>query len=185
MRKFHLYGVLAERVGEDVVNLDVNNLAQFITYLEQFDLRRTLIENNWYVGIGKDVDNLSFITTAEGLLIDLDDNDVWIAPDVDGEGAIFAVVGALFTGTLFGGGVLGTILGNLFSSLLFYGISMLLSPTPKAPQQTAAPAKEEPSFLFNGAVNITEQGGAVPVVYGRARCGSVVISSSVRSEQLL
>lgn len=188
MRNFYLYGLLADKIGSDVVKVKVSNLAQFISYLEQYDVRKELLENDWVIGIGKDVDNLQFITSSEGLLLDLNDNDVWIGPVINGQAPVFGFIGAIFSGALFGGGIIGAIVANLASALLFYGISQIISPTPKAPTQGTSgytPALEQPSFLFNGAVNITEQGGAVPIVYGRARCGSVVISSSVRSEQLL
>lgn len=41
-----------------------------------------------------------------------------------------------------------------------------------------------PSFLFNGPVNRVEQGGCVPLVYGRVRTGSVVISAGIATEQV-
>ena len=36
--------------------------------------------------------------------------------------------------------------------------------------------------MFSGILNSNEQGGSVPLVYGRARVGSIVISSGVYAE---
>jgi predicted phage tail protein len=43
-------------------------------------------------------------------------------------------------------------------------------------------ADNRPSFLFNGPVNRVEQGGAVPMVFGRMRVGSVVVSAGLSAE---
>jgi len=42
----------------------------------------------------------------------------------------------------------------------------------------------EKSYMFNGALNSNEQGGAVPLVYGYARVGSIVISSAITNEEM-
>jgi predicted phage tail protein len=41
---------------------------------------------------------------------------------------------------------------------------------------------DEESYYFNGAVNNTEQGVAVPLIFGRCKVGSSVISSSIDVE---
>jgi len=52
-----------------------------------------------------------------------------------------------------------------------------------SPQQGAGAAASSPdngaSYNFSGAVNTTLQGGAVPVLYGRMRVGSAVISAGI------
>jgi hypothetical protein len=42
-----------------------------------------------------------------------------------------------------------------------------------------AKADERPSFLYNGAINVIEQGYAVPIVYGTHMTGSIVVSAGV------
>jgi len=42
----------------------------------------------------------------------------------------------------------------------------------------------EKSYMFNGALNSNEQGGPVPLIYGQARVGSIVISSAITSEEM-
>jgi predicted phage tail protein len=58
-------------------------------------------------------------------------------------------------------------------------MSMLMMPSMPNPDQAAQEAATKNSFLFNGAVNTVEQGGPVPLVYGRAMVGSTVISSEL------
>jgi len=45
-------------------------------------------------------------------------------------------------------------------------------------------AEERKSFLFDGPTNTTAQGVAVPIVYGRMRVGSIVISSGMSIAQI-
>lgn len=65
------------------------------------------------------------------------------------------------------------------ASMMLSGISQMLSPTPKA----NLPDSKQ-SYLFSGPVNVTEQGGSVPLVYGRCWVGSTVISSGMDTEQV-
>lgn len=72
-------------------------------------------------------------------------------------------------------------------ALILSGVAGLLSPTPSVgssdyvDRETAA---ERNSFLFDGATNTTEQGQAIPVIYGRIKTGSVVINSSISTTQI-
>lgn len=57
------------------------------------------------------------------------------------------------------------------------GVVQLLSPQPKL-QTKADKPENQASYLFNGAVNTTAQGGCVPVLYGGPmEIGSTVISA--------
>lgn len=108
-----------------------------------------------------------------------------------------AAAGSGFLGANLGASVIGGT--GLFSSLTFgqvalwgvslalSGVSSLLTPTPKVSQSSYSNRErpeERPSFLFNGAVNTTEQGGPVPLVYGQMRVGSVVIAGGLNAERL-
>ena len=65
------------------------------------------------------------------------------------------------------------------------GVSQLLSPTPHAaPSYSAERPEARPSFIYNGPTNTAEQGGPIPVVYGRMRVGSALVSSSVSTDQV-
>jgi predicted phage tail protein len=83
----------------------------------------------------------------------------------------------LFSGVTFGA------VATLGGALILGGIASKLSPTPQVGNYSER-SDERPSFLFNGPVNVSAQGVAVPVVYGTVRTGSVIVSSGITTEQL-
>lgn len=79
-------------------------------------------------------------------------------------------------------GFMGITYGNVAMfglSMMVSGIAQMLSPQPKA--QGFESIDRKPSFIFTGAVNAATQGNAVPLVYGRMRVGSVVVSAGVEA----
>lgn len=66
-------------------------------------------------------------------------------------------------------------------SMLMGGVSQALTPTPAISDYSTAEAKG--SYLFNGPVNTSEQGGPVPLIFGRAMVGSKVVSAGMSSER--
>lgn len=113
--------------------------------------------------------------------------------------AIVAVAIVASQGTVAGAtGLLGSMGGEAFPllgahitygqiaafglSMTLTGVSAMLSPQPKA--QDLQPVDQRQSYLFNGPVNLTEQGGAVPLIYGRCRVGSTTISAGIDVEQV-
>jgi predicted phage tail protein len=90
-------------------------------------------------------------------------------------GAVMIVVGAVLYA--WGGQVLMTIGGSIISAgigLALSGICTMLMHSSKDNGEDAGT-----SYYFNGAVNTTKQGSPVPLVFGRCRVGSAVISSSI------
>jgi predicted phage tail protein len=70
-------------------------------------------------------------------------------------------------------------------TMVLGGVSQLLTSAPKVNDYGSRNSPDaQPSFLFNGPVNVTEQGGPVPLIYGRVRCGTVVVSAGLRAEQI-
>ena len=93
--------------------------------------------------------------------------------------------------------------GYIGTSLILGGTAQLLSPsisdTPgsfgtTSPSRARARdsftpenneiADNRASYIFNGAVNLTAQGNPVPILYGRMRVGSVVISAGLSVEDI-
>ncbi|WP_422369101.1 hypothetical protein [Pelagibius sp.] len=71
------------------------------------------------------------------------------------------------------------------AALALGGITQLLSPQPSAGDYSEREAPDQrPSFISNGPVNTTEQGGIRPLVFGRFLVGSVVISGGLAVEQI-
>lgn len=89
------------------------------------------------------------------------------------------------------GAILGSITyGNIASiglMMTLSGVSQLISPTPQA-SQAAYSNFERPeartSFIYGGAVNASEQGGPIPILYGRMRVGSTLVAASVSTDQV-
>ena len=88
---------------------------------------------------------------------------------------------------IFGAGAGGAFggFGSIFLGLAVVGVLMLISSAlaPKDAAESNGP-DERPSFLFDGATNVTEQGGPVPVVYGRIRVGSVLIAGALTTVEV-
>lgn len=98
-------------------------------------------------------------------------------------------------------GVLQTVLGAVLIALSFVpafaaaspyllssgiammagGIVQMLSPQPKL-GGNGRESSNQPSYVFNGAVNTEAQGHPVPLLYGRMRVGSAVISAGIEAD---
>jgi len=61
------------------------------------------------------------------------------------------------------------------AGLVLGGISQLLTPVPKAPPE----AKKLQSFSFSGIAQTAQQGGPIPIVYGKCFVGSAVLSAGL------
>lgn len=83
---------------------------------------------------------------------------------------IFGATGATF-GTLATMGV----------GLVLSGVGTLLTPQQKTDYKTA---DQSQSFIFNGPVNTVEQGGAVPLAFGRIMTGTTVLSAALDVEMV-
>lgn len=67
-------------------------------------------------------------------------------------------------------------------SLALGGVAQLLAPKVKAESKEAV--ENKPSYIFNGAVNTVAQGNPVPILYGRMRVGSQVVSAGITSNDI-
>jgi predicted phage tail protein len=100
-------------------------------------------------------------------------NDVHFVPKVSGNAFLGpALIGAMFP-TL--GATATQVLGGLLVAGLLMGLSMLIAPKKKKEKEK----KKDENYAFSGPENVTGQGVAVPVVYGRCHCTSVVVSASL------
>lgn len=120
-----------------------------------------------------------------------------IIPVIAGSGGIgkillgAALLGASFMlpGTAFGLTEFGLFATNALSSigfsLLLGGVSSLLFSPPKPQKGASERPENRPSYNFNGPINTTQQGGAVPLCYGGPiRVGSQVISAGTETVNL-
>lgn len=90
----------------------------------------------------------------------------------------FAISGFSF-GTL---SPLGAIFVTAGIGMIAGGVVQLLSRTAQAGEAGADSADNQASYVFNGPVNTTAQGGCVPVLYGGPmEIGSTVISAGIEA----
>ncbi|WP_320535270.1 tail assembly protein [Robbsia andropogonis] len=107
-------------------------------------------------------------------------SDVRIAPVAHGRkaglwqtiaGAALFVVGAVST---YFGNAYGPSMMAMGASMALGGIAQMLTRQPSSNTGTS-----KTSYYFSGAENNTSQGGPVPLLYGRMRVGSTVLSESI------
>ena len=111
-----------------------------------------------------------------------------VAPVVEG-----AFLGSL--SSIFGAGLMffgdSGLMRTLGSILFFTGMANALSKPPDRPEErvvtnpSSDPQALSQSYLFNGPINVVNEGGPVPIGYGRLVVGSQVILSSYEVQQEL
>lgn len=122
-----------------------------------------------------------------------------IAATVFTAGAFWAAAPAVFGGSFAGAaasgglaaalsagfGGLGLYTAGIGAMLILGGTAQALSSMPKstATQDLNSVVDDKPGYLFNGAINTSEQGAACPLVFGRIRAGTVVVSAGIVAER--
>jgi len=175
---------------------------------------RGIIDGTYRVVAGNSIDDEHAIHFDNELVrkgLNLGSKDLHIIPVPAGSGGSFrivlgiALIAAAFAfapaavmsaaGTASTTATFGVELGTGFlsfqtmamfgASLALGGIASLLTPVAKVGDYSSRETSDErASYLFNGAVNRVEQGGPVPLIYGRMRTGSVVISGGIKNEDI-
>ena len=210
MRKIKLYGELAEFIGHKEFEVQADSLAKVVSFLvNNFPQVEAYMSPKYYqVKVGNYAIDESEINHPIG------QEDIHIVPVVSGAGRGFGrilfggvLIGAsfLFPGAgLFGttsllgssagvvgistqGALLATKIGTAISAiggaLVLSGVSDLLFPLPPLPEFSS---EEDPSlsFSFSGTQNTARAGTPVPIVYGEIMTGSVVVSTSLDTQQV-
>lgn len=186
-RTVRLYGALGSRFGRTFqLVLDSNTVAEAVAALSaqlegfsQYLLTAKERGIGFAIFAGKRNLGEDELTRPSGT------EDIRIAPIVLGSknggvfqvvlGVVLIVVGA-FTSWSGGGYLIQAGIGMVAA-----GMSQLLSPHPKGMKSGDRP-DNQPSYVFNGAVNTQAQGNPVPVLYGRMVVGSAVVSAGIRAE---
>jgi predicted phage tail protein len=117
------------------------------------------------------------------------DDEIRIAPVLAGSksGGLFqTILGAALIAVSvvnpagFLGATAASTLFGLGASMALGGVIQMLSPQTTGLASTSG--DNGTSYYFNGPVNSVAQGDAVPIVYGRMRVGSKVISAGIYAE---
>lgn len=197
LRTIHLEGKLKEVCGgNSTVQLAGDSLPILISGLSSMygpEVKQVVKENNWHVYLGDDTEGNDIGESQVNHHL-ANTTDVFLYPAVEGSGRvgqiiygiILIIIGIVMIigseGTLTGPGAATTWSGVLMIVGGAMSIYTALT-TPGAAEKRADP-DQRASFIFNGAANVIEQGGAVPCVYGRFRTGSTVVSAGLDTEQL-
>lgn len=194
LKTIHLYGKLKEVCdNNDTVELCGNDIRTIVSGLiSNFGpkVKRYIRENKFLIKF-KDPDSDKFLTEDTLDWSFGSEKSIHILPEIEGSGRIGTIVlgaaligAAIFTGgaTLFGSQALATAASGALASA---GVSLVIGGLfpPASPRQREE-AQSQPSFTFNRAANMTEQGHPVPLCYGFIRTGSIVLSTGVQIEQL-
>ena len=203
LRKIKLHGELAEFLGQDEFEAVVKTTAEAVKFLiTNFPKLEAYMSNRHYqVLVGDNEIDQNQVHDPVGK------SEIHFVPVISGAGGSNfqqillggALIGAsfLFPGAgLFGkagaeltGGVVtgfaakvGTALSAVGAGLVLNGVSQILFPLPTPEEQEDDPRI---SFNFSGVQNTSRAGTAHPIVYGEIVCGSVVISASVDTNQVV
>tara|TARA_R100000781_G_scaffold36738_1_gene26047 strand:+ start:564 stop:1190 length:627 start_codon:yes stop_codon:yes gene_type:complete len=206
LRKIKLHGELAEFLGQDEFEAVVKTTAEAVKFLiTNFPKLEAYMSNRYYqVLVGDNELDKEQIHDPVGK------SEIHFVPVISGAGGSSfnrillggALIGASFlfpgaglfgtqalgaTGTagLAGAGIatkIGTALSAVGAGLVLSGVSEILFPLPTPEEQEDDPRI---SFNFSGVQNTSRAGTAHPIVYGEIVCGSVVISASVDTNQVV
>jgi|688.fasta_scaffold29721_2 predicted phage tail protein len=165
------------------------------------ELKETLRVGNWHItnndARARVSKNDKFLSQTD-LQMPLSHDVINIYPEIRGSGGkpglMGIIMGVLMIAAIFLLPAAGVALAAGTAQMLAIGgafaiiggiITMATTNTPKVGNYDNQSVDKKKSFIYNGPVNVMEQGGAVPLVYGRHLCGSTVISSSIDVEQRL
>ena len=193
MRTIILLGELGKRYGRRHL-LDVKSPAEAVRALcANFKDFAAFVSSSAERNVGYRVLNMRE-DVAEDELHNPAGQRITIAPVVAGAGGKLGkiLLGAVLIGAsflvpglgatvLFGTTTLASVAFGIGVSMALGGVAQLLAPQPKSP---GPQEEQQPSYVFNGAVNTSAQGQPVPIGYGRMIVGSAVISAGISVEDI-
>ena len=184
MKEIILHGSLGARFGERFF-LDVRDPAEAVRALsvQLTGFREALAKGHWHLVLGSLVGGSSIDVAALTCSLGAT-KELHFMPAIAGAGGFLGSVGgALLVGVSFLVGGPGLALavgaGLAVTSLIAMGV-----PASAADAASRERPDQKPSFLFDGPVNTSTQGLPVPIICGRVRVGSVVISAGMTAEQI-
>ena len=203
MKTIKVYGELKKFLGQSTFNFDVCTASQAIKALcANFKgLEKWLIDNDqngiaYKVKVGTEEIGKDNITD---LALPLGTKEIFsIRPVITGAGRGFGKIltGALLIGAgflvpaawsigTFGGTpiVVGTALKQFGFIMTLSGVVEMLSPQPDIPNLEQA--NQLQNFSFSGINNVNQVGTPIPIVMGRAFCGSAIISAGLDVDQVV
>ena len=191
IKKIHFHGIIGEKFGK-CFNLAVNTPLEALKAIAyQIKGFREEFEKYDYQVVKGSLQK-GWLLDEETVDISIANDEIHFIPHIAGSGGgggigklitgvvlvglAFTGVGAAFAGAL---GFSTTQLAVMGGVLALGGIAQMRAKTPKMNFTNMEPADRRASFVFRGAENTTEQGNAIPLVYGRLRVGSQVVAQGM------
>ena len=203
LRKIKLYGELAVFLGHKEFEVQVDSLPKAVSFLvNNFPQIESYMNPKYYqVKVGNYAIDESEISHPIGK------EDIHFVPVITGArgfgrillGAALIAGAFMFSPLTLGSftakgiaagavpfakvGFLAKAAVGLGASLVLSGVSDMLFPLPDMPEFSS---EEDPrlSFSFSGTQNTARAGTPVPIVYGEIMTGSVVVSTSLDTQQV-
>jgi predicted phage tail protein len=181
IRNVVLHGIAAKRYGaKHEVDADTTYmLFRGLSHKLGVGFKKLIADNKWRI-LKNENKNVRKNALSEMQIHNvLDDiKTIHIVPVLEGSGAVFRViVGAVLIaygtfGQAYGGGPWATKLGM---ALVLGGVAQMIAPVPRASGLNQS--LQMTSYNFSGPQNNVQQGGPVPLVYGKVgNVGGTVIS---------
>lgn len=179
-----LHGFMGKKYAKSV-SIAAENMFQLMAGLQHRfgpEFRADVKAGNWHLIKGALAKNNDI---GEGeLSLPLNTKTLHLVPAVAGQsGALRIVIGAVLV-------VAGLYFAqpwmvNLGATMALGGVAELLTKQSLNSPKQSERSGDTGSVVYNGALNVTSQGGPVPIVYGRVnRVSSVVISTDFSTDQL-
>lgn len=189
VRTIRLHGSMAAELGHsDPIRIAVDDVQELLLALRSIypDFRQYIRRVKDFVFLVSDADSQNPRPIEPDFLGQLfgDAEEVHIVPAIEGAG-IEIIATAGLTGWALVGAYAVNIMASMLLSMALGAIFQALAPSPSTTAGSANQVAENSSFLFNGAINVTQQGGPCPLVYGDFLVGSIVVSTEVSVDQLL
>ena len=195
LRKLKLYGELAEFIGHKEFEVQVNTLQKAMSFLvNNFpQVEKYMNTKHYQVKVG------NYEIDKTELNYPIGQEDIHIVPVIAGAGGVGKTIlgvgliaasmgtfGGFVNTTIFSGAAStgATITFGVGANLALTGVSEMLFPLPK-PKEFMSEQDPKLSFNFSGTQNTSRAGTPVPLCFGEIITGSVVISGSVDTHQVV
>lgn len=187
IREIHLHGPLATKFGTEPIGFDADNVQMLFRGLSSVypDFMIELRKHNQMAIALKKGDDVSFLD-EQGLQWSFGDKEeIHIATSEEGSGelAAAAILNTTFAAATGWTAVAYVAIAIAVNIAISYAVGRISQSLADKPSGARAETDERKSALFDQAVNLQGQGHPVPLVYGRFKVGSVVISSDVTTEK--
>lgn len=195
LKKIKVYGKLKQFLGQSYFEAAVKSPQQALAFLKaNFDgIEKHMNDQFYKIKMGGRVVTEDFLTMSG-------QGDIQIIPVATGAGPFVFLglgIGATAAATSIGSFIAGftalsaaaatTLVTSIGTSLILQGVTDLISPTQPA-SNISSVGDTDPnirgSYSFSGIQNVSNAGVPIPIIYGTAFAGSVIISAGADTAQV-